>query len=45
MRADVTIMDIAPAKLATLDAAFEGRARTVLSSRGSLLDLLPARTW
>jgi alanine dehydrogenase len=41
MRADVTIMDIAPTKLATLDAAFEGRARTVLSSRGALLDLLP----
>jgi alanine dehydrogenase len=41
MRADVTIMDIAPTKLAALDAAFEGRARTVLSSRGALLDLLP----
>jgi alanine dehydrogenase len=42
MRADVTIMDIAPTKLAQLDGIFEGRARTVLSSRGTLLDLLPS---
>ncbi len=42
MRADVTIMDIAPAKLAELDGIFEGRARTVLSSRGTLMDLLPS---
>lgn len=41
MRADVTIMDISPARLAMLDAHFEGRARTVLSSRGALLELLP----
>jgi alanine dehydrogenase len=41
MRADVTVMDISPAKLAMLDGHFEGRARTVLSSRGALLDLLP----
>lgn len=41
MRADVTIMDISPSKLALLDAHFEGRARTVLSSRGALLELLP----
>ncbi len=42
MRADVTIMDISPARLAQLDAHFEGRARTVLSSRGALLELLPS---
>lgn len=41
MRADVTIMDISPAKLAQLDAHFEGRAKTVLASRGALLELLP----
>ncbi len=41
MRADVTIMDISPARLAMLDAHFEGRARTVLASRGALLELLP----
>jgi len=41
MRADVTIMDISPSRLAQLDAHFEGRARTVLSSRGALLELLP----
>ncbi len=41
MRADVTIMDIAPRRLAMLDGHFEGRARTVLSSRGALLELLP----
>jgi alanine dehydrogenase len=41
MRADVTIMDISPSRLAQLDAHFEGRARTMLSSRGALLELLP----
>ncbi|WP_374469971.1 alanine dehydrogenase [Phenylobacterium sp.] len=41
MRADVTILDISPARLAELDALFEGRVRTVLSSRGAMLDLLP----
>jgi len=41
MRADVTIMDISPSRLAQLDAHFEGRARTVLASRGALLELLP----
>ncbi|MDP3748037.1 MAG: alanine dehydrogenase [Phenylobacterium sp.] len=41
MRADVTIMDILPERLAAMDAHFEGRARTVLSSRGALLELLP----
>jgi alanine dehydrogenase len=41
MRADVTILDISPSRLAGLDAHFEGRARTVLSTRGALLDLLP----
>lgn len=41
MRADVTILDIDPTRLAQLDAHFEGRARTVLSSRGALLELLP----
>jgi len=42
MRADVTIMDISPSRLAQLDAHFEGRARTMLSSRGALLELLPS---
>jgi alanine dehydrogenase len=41
MRADVTIMDISPSRLAQLDAHFEGRARTMLSSRGALLEMLP----
>ncbi|HEX3366095.1 alanine dehydrogenase [Phenylobacterium sp.] len=41
MRADVTIMDISPSRLAQLDANFQGRARTLLSSRGALLELLP----
>jgi alanine dehydrogenase len=41
MRADVTIMDIQPTRLVQLQQAFEGRATTVLSSRGALLDLLP----
>ena len=42
MRADVTIMDISPSRLAQLDAHFEGRARTMLASRGALLELLPS---
>src|SRR5690606_18555875 len=41
MRADVTVMDIQPAKLVQIDAAFGGRARTVFSSRRALLELLP----
>lgn len=41
MRADVTVLDVSPARLAELDARFGGALRTRHSSRAALLELLP----
>jgi alanine dehydrogenase len=41
MRADVTIFDISPERLAAADAAFGGTVRGVFSSRKAICDFLP----
>lgn len=41
LRADVTVLDVSPEKLAAMDTEFGGRVRTLYSTRTALLELLP----